>query len=79
MYGLAGLREVLLQKNFQSKTDKARAQKEDTGILRARVSGDYAYVNGRGYRYTLAVDINIHNGQYVWCELCGNQAVSVGA
>lgn len=76
MYGLAGLREVLLQENFQSKTDKARAQKEDTGILRARVSGDYAYVNGRGYRYTLAVDIN---GQYVWCELCGNQAVIVGA
>ena len=62
MYGLAGLREVLLQKNFQSKTDKARTQKEDTG-----------------YRYTLAVDINIHNGQYVWCELCGNQAVIVGA
>lgn len=47
MYGLAGLREVLLQEKFQSKTDKARAQKDDTGILRARVSGDYAYVNGR--------------------------------
>ena len=34
---------------------------------------------GTGYIQVLTDGINIHNGQYVWCELCGNQAVIVGA
>ena len=73
MYGLAGLKEALRQKQKKNKNS------EGSGITRGLISGDFVCVNGKSYPYTLAVDVTVHNGQYVWCELYGNRAVVVGA
>lgn len=73
MYGLAGLREVLRQREQKKKETKG------SGITRGLISGGTVSIQGKSYPYTLAVDVTVHNGQYVWCELYGNRAVIVGA
>lgn len=54
-------------------------KKNKNQIRRGTVSGGLVYINGRGYVYSAAVDINIVDGMSVWCELSGTRAVIVGA
>lgn len=68
-----------LSKTVNQIIAKAR-QKQDSNIKQGRVlSSSAVEIDGKSYNYTMAVDINPVNGQYVWCEMCGTRAVIVGA
>jgi hypothetical protein len=54
-------------------------KKNKNQIRRGTVAGGLVYINGRGYVYSAAVDINIVDGMSVWCEMSGTRAVIVGA
>lgn len=56
-----------------------KQKKSGKQIRRGTVSGGLVYINGRGYVYSAAVDINIVDGMSVWCEMSGTRAVIVGA
>lgn len=73
MDGLLGLKKTMAAISRSRKIEK----KEST-IQRGKVSGDFVYVKGRGYPYEIAVDVNIKDGMYVWCEFYKNTAVIVG-
>lgn len=85
MGGLTAYRQYLIQRNTQrQKQNQGQNQnqadnKEGTGLTRAYIRGNCAYINNRAYSYTLAVDINVCDGMHVYCELCNGQAVIVGA
>ena len=78
MGGIEAYRQYLIERNRQrQKQNQSQSQnqtdnKNGTGIARA-------YINNRAYPYTLAVDITVSDGMYVYCELCNGQAVIVGA
>jgi hypothetical protein len=73
MQGLAGLTQAIMQYKQSGKNKKQQT------IRRGTVSGGLVYIDGRGYVYTVAVDINVTDGMPVWCEIAGTQAVIVGA
>lgn len=81
MGGLDAYRQYLIQRNRQQQKQSQNQanSKEGTGLTRAYIRGNCAYINNRAYSYTLAVDINVSDGIYVYCELCNGQAVIVGA
>lgn len=56
-----------------------KPKKSGKQIRRGTVSGGLVYINGRGYVYSAAVDINVVDGMSVWCEMSGTRAVIVGA
>lgn len=55
-----------------------KQKKSGKQIRRGTVSGGLVYINGRGYVYSVAVDINVVDDMSVWCELSGTRAVIVG-
>lgn len=71
--GLVGLEETIKRIVQQSK------ETQDKRIRQGRIDGDMVIIGARSYPYTLAVDINIKNGMYVWAELYNGTAVIVGA
>lgn len=71
--GLIGLEETVKKIVRQSKGS------QDNRIRQGRINGDAVIIGARSYPYTLAVDINIKNGMYVWAELYNGTAVIVGA
>lgn len=71
MNGLMGLEETA-KKLFQAN------RKNGNGIQRGKVQGDSVVIGSRSYPYTLAVDVNISEGMYVWAEVYGGTAVIVG-
>lgn len=85
MGGIEAYRQYLIERNRQrQKQNQSQSQNQTdnqngTGIARAYIRGDCAYINNRAYPYTLAVDITVSDGMYVYCELCNGQAVIVGA
>lgn len=59
----------------------ANAMKRDENhgeIIRAKVAGSIVQVAGRSYSYSVAVDIPIDNGEWVYVMLTNNRAVVVG-
>jgi hypothetical protein len=59
----------------------ANAVKHDdnnNGVMRAKVSGNMVQVSGRSYSYTVAVDIQISDGEWVYVAIVNNRAVVVG-
>lgn len=69
-----------LQKLSQTVADAIQKKKKsEKKIRRGIVSGGLVYINGHGYVYSVAVDINIVDGMSVWCEMSGTRAVIVGA
>ena len=73
MNGILGLK-----KTIAAITRKQKASKTESTIQRGKVSGDFVYTKGRSYPYEIAVDVNIKDGMYVWCEIYKNAAVIVG-
>lgn len=71
--GLLGLEETVKKIVRQSKSS------QDNRIRQGRINGNMVIIGARSYPYTLAVDINIKNGMYVWAELYNGTAVIVGA
>lgn len=71
--GLIGLEETVKKIVRQSKDS------QDNRIRHGLIDGDMVIIGARSYPYTLAVDINIKNGMYVWAELYNGTAVVVGA
>lgn len=71
--GLLGLEETVKKIVRQSSSSQGNR------IRQGRISGDTVIIGARSYPYTLAVDINIKNGMYVWAELYNGTAVIVGA
>lgn len=71
--GLLGLEETVKKIVRQSEGS------QDNRIRQGRINGDMVIIGVRSYPYTLAVDINIKNGMYVWAELYNGTAVIVGA
>lgn len=70
---------IALSKTVNQIITAARV-KSDGNIKRGKILSDTTVViDGKGYSYTMAVDINVVSGQYVWCELCNGQAIIVGA
>lgn len=68
-----------LQRLSQMIANAIRKQKKSRKqICRGTVSGGLVYINGRGYVYSVAVDINVVDDMSVWCELSGTRAVIVG-
>lgn len=71
MNGLPGLAETakkLLQTNRKSGDE----------IQRGQVHGDAVTIGSRSYPYTLAVDVNVSDGMYVWANIYCGTAVIVG-
>lgn len=73
MNGLLGLKKTIAAITARRKTAKT-----ESTIQRGRISGDFVYTKGKSYPYELAVDVNINDGMYVWCEIYKNTAVIVG-
>lgn len=71
--GLLGLEDTVKKIVRQSKGS------QDNRIRQGRINGSMVIIGARSYPYTLAVDINIKNGMYVWAELYNGTAVIVGA
>lgn len=77
MRGMAGLAEVFTEMRM---AERKTATKQDSTIKRGVVHGTCVSIGSASYPYTVAVDINIVDGMYVWCEIYGNStAVIVGA
>lgn len=75
MKGMAGLEELFREMN-QKKANSAKGGHIERGLIR----GNFVVIGSKSYPYTSAVDINILEGMYVWCELTSNHlAVIVGA
>lgn len=72
MDGMLALRGAIAEALHSRKKNKNQ-------IRRGTVSGGLVYINGRGYVYSVAVDINVVDGMSVWCEMSGTRAVIVGA
>lgn len=71
MNGLMGLEETA-KKLFQIN------RKSGNGIQRGKVQGESVVIGSRSYPYTLAVDVTVSEGMYVWAEVYGGTAVIVG-
>jgi len=59
----------------------ASAVKRDSdqdNIKHAKVSGSIVQVDGRSYPYTVAVDMLVSNGDWVYVAIVNNRAVVVG-
>lgn len=59
----------------------ANAMKRDdnhSGVMRAKVEGSIVQVAGRSYSYSVAVDIPMNDGDWVYVMLTNNRAVVVG-
>lgn len=76
MEGLEGLRKEIFE--FE-KAQRIRMSTSKASIARGQIIGDVVYLHGKSYPYILAVDMNVSNGMYVWCEIYNGQAVIVGA
>lgn len=72
MNGLNGLSETS-KKLFQVN------HKSDDAIRRGQIHGNRVTIGTRSYPYTLAVDVNVYDGQYVWANVYCGTAVIVGA
>ncbi len=71
MNGLNGLAETA-RKLFQAN------HKNGDEIQRGRVYGNTVTIGARSYPYTLAVDVNVCDGMYVWASVYAGTAVIVG-
>lgn len=71
MNGLAGLAETA------KKLLRGNRQKSDE-IQRGRVHGSVVVIGAQSYPYTVAVDINVSDGMYVWANVYCGTAVIVG-
>ncbi len=48
------------------------------GIKRGKVTGNLVQVAGRSYPYTVAVDIPVEEGDWIYVAIVNNRAVVVG-
>jgi len=71
--GLIGLQET-----FKQVVKKAQTA-QDNRIKQGKINGDVVVIGSSSYPYTLAVDINVKDGMYVWAELYNGTAIIVGA
>ena len=55
-----------------------KREANNNGIFRGKVIGDIMQVAGRSYSYTVAVDIPIDDGDWVYVMLANNRAVVIG-
>ena len=57
------------------------ANKKNNATFRGQINGNSIWVGNKSYPFTLAIDININSGDYVWCILNDSKtkAVIVGA
>lgn len=74
MNGLNGLRNAILEHERQ-----AANVKENNQLYRGLIKGEMVFINGRGYPYKLAVDINVIDGMYIYCNLYQSIAIIIGA
>ena len=51
---------------------------DNNGIMRGKVSSNMIQVAGRSYPFTVAVDIPIDDGTWVYVMITNNRAVVVG-
>lgn len=58
---------------------KTSANGANAEIKQGMVDGDSVVVASRSYPYTLAIDLNVKDGMYVWVNLYNGVAVIVGA
>ena len=78
MTGMAGLEELF--REMSRKKNTASSTKRESTIKQGVVHGQHVTIGSKNYSYTAAVDINIVDGMYVWCEITsGGIAVIVGA
>lgn len=71
MNGLQGLEETA-RKLFQAN------HKSNDAIQRGQIHGNTVTIGARSYSYTLAVDVNVCDGMYVWANVYCGTAVIVG-
>ena len=55
-----------------------KREADNTGILRGKVSGNSVQVAGRAYLYSVAVDIPVSDGDWLYVMITNNRAVVVG-
>jgi len=55
-----------------------RRDSDQDNIKHAKVSGSIVQVAGRSYPYTVAVDISVDDGDWVYAAIVNNRAVVVG-
>lgn len=71
MNGLQGLEETA-RKLFQAN------HKNGDELQRGQIHGNTVTIGARSYPYTLAVDVNVCDGMYVWANVYCGTAVIVG-
>lgn len=76
MRGMAGLAEVFTEMHRAEIKSKG---KNESSLVQGVIRGSYVCIGSKSYPFTTAVDVNIIDGMYVWCEISNGLAVILGA
>lgn len=78
---MAGMAELyaIFQKMARAQQKKT-SQREESSIRQGLIAGSHVMIDGKLYPYTVAIDMKVVEGMYVWCEISrSGMAVIVGA